>query len=446
MLALVLAVLCLGLNAFFVAAEFALVKVHVTKIEPRARRGERRAVAAKKVLARLDRYLSVTQFGITVASLGLGWIGEPSIEALGHYLSLRISGAPLGPTGLFLVDAAGLGLLTFLHLLLGELVPKFVAIQHSEKTVLRAALPLRFVDAAFRPVLWVLEKSQRVVLRLLGIDPEVANEGTLSEEEIIGLLAANAARGEAARDKQRIVERVLRMSRHPVRTTMVPRVDVVALPIDTPGERAYAMLLQYEFSRVLVYRDSIDSIAGYLYVKDFLFDASARQRPSLHGLERRALFVLESSDGLAALRAMQRERIPFAVVVDEYGGTSGIVTLEDLVEDVFGDIRDELDQEPEKVVCLNAEASMWDVAANATTLELREAGVPVDPSLPDQPIGKLVVERLGRLPRVGDVVAVAEGVIGRVTATSRRRVDRVRLQIVGSGPFPGLSLRRAENL
>lgn len=427
--ALSVAVLCLALNAFFVAAEFALVKVRVTRIEPRARRGERRAVAAKKVLRRLDRYLSVTQFGITVASLGLGWIGEPAMTALADGLAQKLTGEALGRTGHILVDVFGLGLLTFLHLLLGELVPKFVAIQHSEATVLQSALPLQWVDRTFRPVLWFLEKSQRAVLRLLRIDPDVANEGTLSEEEIVGILAANASKNEAMADKQRIVERVLRFSGHPVRHAMVPRVDVIALSIDATGKEAYELLEHHYVSRVPLYRSSLDNVVGYLYAKDFLFQSDARTRSSLEGLERRALFVPESRDGLSVLREMQREHVPLAVVVDEYGGTNGIVTLEDLIEEVFGEINDELDFEPEKVVKVADEADTWDVDASTTAVELRDAGVPVDVPWHDEAIGKVVVDVLGRLPRVGDVATIAEGVLAEVVATSRRRVERVRLRL-----------------
>ena len=165
MLALFGSVLCLALNAFFVAAEFALVKVRVTQLDRAIRRGDRRAKSAKDVLHRLDRYLSVTQFGITVASLGLGWIGEPAVTALADHVAMAIRGAPLGRGGHIAVDVFGLGLLTFLHLLVGELVPKFVAIQYPVATVLVSSLPLRLVNSVFRPVLWVLEKAQRVIRR-----------------------------------------------------------------------------------------------------------------------------------------------------------------------------------------------------------------------------------------------------------------------------------------
>ena len=276
MLALFGSVLCLALNAFFVAAEFALVKVRVTQLDRAIRRGDRRAKSAKDVLHRLDRYLSVTQFGITVASLGLGWIGEPAVTALADHVAMANRGAPLGRGGHIAVDVFGLGLLTFLHLLVGELVPKFVAIQYPVATVLVSSLPLRLVNSVFRPVLWVLEKAQRAVLRLLGINPDNVNEGTLSEDELIGLLAAAATRDPKTEDKRRLVERMLRFAERPVRQMMVPRVDVVAISIDATGDEAYALLQKHQFSRVLLIRESLDDVAGYLYAKDLFLDPRAR--------------------------------------------------------------------------------------------------------------------------------------------------------------------------
>jgi len=431
--ALLASVLCLALNAFFVAAEFALVKVRVTQLDRALRKGDRRATAAKEVLQRLDRYLSVTQFGITVASLGLGWLGEPAFAAIADGIAHSVTGAPLGKVGHIVIDVVGLGVLTFLHLLIGELVPKFVAIQHPVATVLVSSLPLRIVNTVFRPVLWVLEKSQRFVLRLLRIDPDKANEGTLSEDELIGILAAAATRDPKTEDKRRLIERILRFAGRPVRQMEVPRVDVAALPISAKGEEAYEILRRYQFSRILLVRESLDDVVGYLYAKDFLLDPQARSRTSLVGLERRVLFFPESRDGLSALRDMQREQIPFAVVVDEYGGTSGIVTMEDLVEEIVGEIRDELDVEPARVSAVPGEQNVWEVDGSATAFDLRDVGVPVAEQWEGEPLGRVVLHQLGHLPRVGDVVRLAENVLAEVIATNRRRIQRLRVRLAPAG-------------
>lgn len=429
MYALLASVLCLGINAFFVAAEFALVKVRVTQLDRELQKGNRRAKSAKAVLERLDRYLSVTQFGITVASLGLGWLGEPAFSALINRVVLIVTGAPLGDTGHIAIDIVGLGVLTFLHLLIGELVPKFIAIQHAVPTVLFTSVPLQIVNAVFRPVLWVLEHAQNAVLRLLRIDPDKANEGTLSEDELIGILAAAASRNEKAADKQRIIERILRFEGRPVRQMEVPRVDVVSLPITATGEEAYEALCRHRFSRVPLVRESLDDVVGYLYAKDFTLDPTARQRKTLEGLERQVLFFPESRDGLSALREMQRSQTPLAVVVDEYGGTSGIVTMEDLVEEIVGEIRDELDIEPARVSAVPGERNVWDVDASATAIDLRDVGVSLAERFEGEPLGGVVLEELGRLPRVGDVVPLADDVLAEVVEMSRRRIQRLRVRL-----------------
>lgn len=428
MAALVVSLLCLALNAFFVAAEFALVKVRTSQIAPRARRGERRAIAAQKVLARLDRYLSVTQLGITVASLGLGWVAEPAIEALADRAAVALTGEALGSVGHVVVDVAGLGLLTYLHLLLGELVPKFVAIQYAEKTTLVSALPLRFVNATLRPLLWVLERSQAAVLRMLGMRP-VAAEGELSEDEILHILASSAARSPAARETQRLVERVVRLERKPVRNAMVPRVDTFSLPLETTGPEAYEAMRRAGFSRIpLTSGASLDEVVGYAYAKDFLLDPASRDATSLEPYMRPVLFVPESRNAASVLRDMQRERTPFAVVVDEYGGTSGIVTLEDLVEEVFGAIQDELDTEAPLVEPRGERT--WDVDASATTDVLAELGIPIEEEDRGEPLAHAVMRRLGHLPRLGEVVTLGPGIEAEVRKTSPRRVERLRVRML----------------
>jgi CBS domain containing-hemolysin-like protein len=427
-LGLVIAALFIALNGFFVAAEFALVKVRATQLHSRARRGDRQAAVAGRVVSRLDRYLSVTQFGITLASLGLGWLGQPAVELVVSHAAYRLTGREPGPILRGAVIAIAFGALTFGHVLLGELVPKLIAIQRSESTALVVAVPLQIVYYTFRPLLWTLEKASGVILRAVGLQADVASEGTLSEEEILGVLVANAARGRAGKAQSELLERVMRFAQRTARHAMVPRVDVASIPVDATGTEAMDALRTQQYSRVLLTKGrSLDDVAGYLYAKDFLLDPHAAELPNLWGLRRDALFVPETQGLVDVLREMQRAHTPIAIVVDEYGGTSGLVTMEDLLEEIVGEIRDEFDVEPARIVRVMGEEAAWDVDGRATMDELRVLGVAVKEEEAGEAVGAVVLSRLGRIPRKGDKVDLGVGAVAEIVSVSRRRVTRVRL-------------------
>lgn len=429
---LLVAALCVALNGFFVAAEFALVKVRATQLHSRVRRGERKAILAQGIVKRLDRYLSVTQFGITLASLGLGWIGQPALETVLDRAAVRLTAAP-APNAVHVAAAVvAFATLTFAHVLLGELVPKLVAIQRSEGTALAAAIPLRLVYGSFLPLLWLLERASRIILRSMAMSPDAASvEGRFSEEEILLILAASASKSPRGKTLGELFERVMRFSQRAARHSMVPRVDVVSLPIQTTGAAAQDFVRTHQYSRIVLTNGrSLDDVAGYLYSKDFLLHPDARALGDLAPLRRDVLFVPEVQSGVEVLREMQRKQVPFAVVVDEYGGTSGIVTMEDLLEEIVGEIRDEFDEEPQKVVRVPGVEGEWEVDGRATMEEVqRVIGVQVPEAALGEPVGALVVESLGRLPRAGDKVEIARGARAEVTAISRRRVVRVRLRV-----------------
>jgi len=428
---LAVAAFCIGLNGFFVAAEFALVKVRATQLHSRARRGDRKAIVAESIVGRLDRYLTVTQFGITLASLGLGWEGEPAVAAVIDRGAVAVSGSPASGAAHVAVDVLAFGILTFGHVLLGELVPKLVAIQRSEGTALAAAIPLRAIYYTFLPVLWLLERSSRLILKQVGLSPDVASvEGRFSEDEILAILAASVARSPRGKALAELLERVMRFSQRAARHSMVPRVDVVSLPIDASGREAHDFVRSHQYSRILLTKGrSLDEAAGYLYAKDFLLHPDAETLPDLRPLRRDVLFVPEVQSGVDVLREMQRKQVPIAVVVDEYGGTSGIVTMEDLLEEIVGEIRDEFDEEPQKVLKAPGGDDVWEVDGRAAMEELRAIGVSVPERQLGETVGSLVVELLGRLPRAGDKVNLSAEATAEVTGISRRRVTRLRVKL-----------------
>lgn len=435
MLGLAFAALFILMNGFFVAAEFALVKLHATRLRVKNRK-DARVVLVEKILERLDRYLSVTQFGVTLASLGLGWIGEPALE----HIVVRITGSAMQPGSAMSVIAIviAFSLLTFSHVLFGELVPKLVAIQRSEATALFAAAPLRFIYVTFRPLLWVLEKASGLLLRMMGLSADAASEGTLSEEEILGILAANTARSPGGKARSELVERVIRFAQRTAKHAMVPRVDVVSLPVDTALTEAEKFVRRHQYSRVVLTKaKSLDEVAGYLYAKDFLQVENRAPATTLAQMRRDVLFVPESQGLLDVLRSMQREQVPLAIVVDEYGGTSGIVTMEDLLEEIVGEIRDELDEEPARILKIQGQEDAWDIDASTTIDELQKIGVEVplaDSADLAGPIGALVLEQLGHVPRRGDKVQIAPNAQAMVSGLMRRRITRVRIDLIKPAP------------
>lgn len=431
MLALFFAAAFIALNGFFVAAEFALVKISTTLAHShKAPREDPRIKDARRVVARLDRYLSVTQFGITLASLGLGWIGEPAVERPIHALVVFLLGHDPHTYVHYAVVAIAFAILTFAHVLLGELVPKLVAIQRSEQVALGSARVLHFIYLAFRPLLWVLEKATHVILRGMGMSSDATSEGALSEDELIGILAANASRGPGGKSRADLFERVARFANRTARHAMVPRVDVFTLPISATGEEASRQLRTHQYSRVVLTRErNVDEVAGYLYAKDFLLDPANAHLPSLDPLRRELLFVPETQSLLDVLRDMQRTQIPIAVVVDEYGGTSGIITMEDLLEEIVGEIKDELDVEAARIVRVPHEENAWDVDARATMEELRHLGIAIEDEDAAETLGVVVLNQLGRIPRIGDRVDLGPEASAEITSVSRRRILRVRIRV-----------------
>lgn len=432
-LGLLIALGLIGLNGFFVAAEFALVKVGATQFALRAKKGDLKAKRALDVVTRLDRYLSVTQFGITLASLGLGWLGEPGIEHLVNSAGRAIIGHELGRVGSVIAATLAFTLLTFGHVLLGELVPKLVALQRSYGTAVAVVTPLRVIYIVFRPLLFILEGATRLILRAMGLKSDAASEGTLSEEEILGVLAANASKNPAAKNKSELVERVLRFSTRTARHAMVPRVDVVSMQVDASVQEAEDLLNSVQYSRILLTKGrDLDQIAGYMYAKDFFLERRKgrdEKAPLPASLCREVIFAPEGQSLVDVLRSMQQEQTPFAVVVDEYGGTSGIVTMEDILEEIVGEIRDETDEETPRVSKVQNRSAAWDVDARATMEELGKLGVNTTENESAETVGTVVLERLGRLPKRGDKVSVSDNATAEVTAVRRRRIVSVRLEM-----------------
>ena len=423
----------IALNGFFVAAEFALVKLRATYQEGAAgsRKRDSRDDLVAHAVSKINSYLSVTQLGITLASLGLGWLGEPAIAHHLHAVIAKFHPGPLPHAVGTVVTGVSFAILTYGHVLLGELVPKLVAIQRTTAVARLSAWPLRLFYYLLYPGLWVLEASSRAILSRFGMAMDTHSEAALSEDEILGILAAHVARGRGAEAKQAMVRRFMRFTARTARQAMIPRVDVVYLPVASSGASALEQLRVSEYSRVPLSKGrEIDEVVGYLYWKDLLRQASPASLASLEPLRRDVRYVPESTPLIDVLHEMQRTNTPFAVVVDEYGGTSGILTMEDLLEEIVGEIRDESDVE---LVRIERRGDTWEADGAVTLDELAGAGLDPGDHDPQETLSSLVLGRLGRIARLGDTVASGSLRL-EVIALARRRITRVRIAVVADPP------------
>jgi CBS domain containing-hemolysin-like protein len=423
MIALLLALLCVLANAFFVAAEFALAKVRPTALEARARQGDASAARAHAITKHLDAYLSATQLGITLASLALGWIGEPAMEGL---LSPLFSGLGVSEDTAHTASVAiGFSILSALHIVVGELVPKSLAIQKSETVAIHSARFLRVFFFVFYPALSVLNGLSSLVLRALRLPAPRHAEGAHSLEEL--RLVIDASLDEDDRKKRDLALRALRATDRSVRSAMVPRVEMQVLSLQSGRDAWIAKIRRFGFSRYPVSEDgNPDRIVGYVYAKDLLMAGPDRAAEGVAGFRRDIPFVPESASIGDVLEELQRANIPIAIVVDEYGGTSGLVTLEDLLVEVVGDVRDEVTGTFAHAVEHAPDGSL--VAQGTTPIdEIELDGVGLPRVEGGETVSRYVLTMLGRLASPGDVVRV-DGWEAIVEDVRARRVHRVRFR------------------
>src|SRR4051794_13813504 len=328
------------LNAFFVAAEYALVTARRTKIQELAEQGNRRARAVQRIVADPPRFIAAMQLGVTLASLGIGALGE---QALTHAFD------PWMATILAVILA--FFIITYLHVVIGELVPKGAALRYSESIALGVSAPVRGFFLLANPLIWFLQRSSDLIMRVLGLESPGAEREALSEAELRMLLGRATEHGEIEQEEQEMLYKVFDFADKEVSHVMVPRPEVVALSVDLPTEEALAAVIESPYTRYPVYRETLDDIVGVIHVRD-LFSALNDQgfaNVEIEALLRPAYIVPETKDLAALLADFRRASFHMAVVVDEYGTMAGIVTLEDLLEEIVGEIEDEFDLPDESI-------------------------------------------------------------------------------------------------
>lgn len=424
----VLAVLLLvGANAFFVAAEFSLVAARRTRIDAMVRKGDIKARVVKQAIQSLDKYISGTQLGITLASLGLGWIGEPALAGTIEFL-FRGLPAPLGAIATHGV-AVGIAfaLITFLHIVLGELAPKALALLHPEQTSRWVAGPLILFTTATNPFIWLLNGTANGILRLFRARAPSEWERVHSPEEIMMLVEQTRQTGRLGAQDARMIEGVFEFSEKNAREVMTPRTEMVALPVDLSLEEAADQVAVAGRSRYPVYGESLDDIVGTVHAKDILAGLRSARGQGLRAILRPAFFVPGTREVEDVLADMKREKVHFAIVLDEFGGTAGLVTMEDLLEEIVGQIYDEYDRPETAVAVPTTGGSAAPVLSGGTTIKDVNDGFALE--LDDSnytTIGGLLFGALGRLPRTGDQVPVP-GAVFEILEMEGRRVGKVRL-------------------
>lgn len=346
---IILVIVLVFLNGFFVASEFALVGVRRTRIDELVKKGNATAKLVQKALVSLDSYISATQLGITLASLGLGWVGEPAIAhfiepQLTHYLSANI--AFLTAHTLSVIIA--FSFITFLHIVLGELAPKTVALQRAEVTSMFIIIPLTAFVSIFRPFIWVLNEAGSFVVRLAGLKPPSGHQLVHSEEEIKMILSQSEESGLIPEREVEMVYNIFKLGDISVKQIMIPKTDIVAFNVATPLKDVIKSIKKHPHNRFPVYENSIDTMTGFIHVKDIYQEvlktdedepnSSTSKKISQTDIIRQIITVPESKRVDQVLVDMKKKRIHMAIVNDEYGGTLGLVTLEDVIESVIGEI------------------------------------------------------------------------------------------------------------
>jgi CBS domain containing-hemolysin-like protein len=415
---LVAVVLLILLNAFFVAGEYALVTVRRTRVKELADEGSRTARSVMKITSDPPHFIAAMQLGVTLTSLAIGALGERVLSEFFDQWLATVLAVLLA----FLI-------ITFLHVVVGELVPKGIALSYSERVALAVSAPVRLFFFVFKPLIWVLQRSSELAQHAIGIDPSFSEGVAHSEAELKMLLEVSTEHGEIEKDEREMLYKVFDFAEKEVADVMVPRPDVAGLAIDLAPEEAMAAMLEAPYTRYPVYRETLDDIVGILHVRDLVasFHNGGGDAVALADLLRAPYVVPETKDLGALLADFRRTSQHIAVVVDEYGATAGIVTLEDLLEEIVGDIEDEFDLPNELVERLSETTVRIDGSFTIDDFN-EEFGTGLDTE-DFHTVAGFVFGHLGRAAEVGDEVA-EDHVRFRVLETSGSRIQRIEVEFL----------------
>jgi CBS domain containing-hemolysin-like protein len=416
-------------NGFFVGAEFALVSVRRPRLEARAAAGSRRAQAAIRLLSDPTSFISATQLGITIASLALGWIGEPTVASILEPVATRI--ASVGRAGYvahLLAIIIAFAAITFLHIVLGELMPKMFALERAEGLALVVARPLEIFAKVFRWPLWIFNRTGATLGRLIGLKSSLQHTAVYSEVELRQLVDISRESGHLRAEERRLIHKVFEFSDTLVREAMVPRPAIAALSADCSLEDITLAFQQNRYSRLPVYRGSIDNVIGFIHSKDLIPYLLRPQEFKLEYVLQSPMYVVDTARLEDVLRQMQKAKSHFGFVVDEHGGIEGIITLEDLLEEIVGEISDEHDEEVnEQITQIDERTYRLD-----GSLAVRDLNRRLKTSIPESEayttIGGFLMTVAGHVLQAGEVIE-HDGLRFYIEKVERRRLLGVRLEL-----------------
>lgn len=420
---LVIAVLLIGVTAFFVAAEYAIIRVRRTRIAELVEQGVSGAKAVQQSLDRLDLYLSGTQLGVTMASLGLGWVGEPAMARLLQpvFGALPIPSAHIRET---LAAVIGFAIVTFVSVIFGELLPKWTAIQYAERSAQRLAMPMLIFIRVFYPLIWALEASASMFAKWMGLNPSAvgSHDTAHSEDEIMAIVEAAERSGTIGQSEAEIVDNVFEFAHTQARKIMVPRVDIVTLSTGETVGRNVEIAVENGYTRYPLADGDADHIVGMIHIKDLL-GIAGDPKADIRDICRDIPKVPENKPIDELLKELQKTHGHQAIVMDEYGGTAGLVTLEDIIEELIGDIQDEFDR-PAAIEKVGEHEYL--IASSVPISEIQsEFDVEFDEEPEFETIGGYVLHRLGLSPTSTNT-ATLDGFDVTVAEATTNRINRLR--------------------
>jgi CBS domain containing-hemolysin-like protein len=428
--------LLVGTNGFFVASEFALVSVRRARLEARAAAGTSNARAALRLLDNPTIFISAVQFGITLASLALGWIGEPTLASLLQPIALSIaSEGRAGYVAHLMAIVIAFSVITFLHIVLGELMPKMIALERAERIALLCSRPLELFAKIFRAPLWIFNSAGATLGRMIGLKSTLDHTAVYTETELRQLIDVARDSGYLRAEERRLIHRVFEFSDTLVREAMVPRTEMAAIANDRSLEQITRAFHQHGYSRLAVYKESLDDVMGFIHSKDVMPYLLHPEQFRLEDVLQPPLYVVDTARLEDVLRQMQKAKAHFGFVVDEHGGLEGIITLEDLLEEIVGDISDEHDEEVnEQIVAAGENRYML-----AGGLAVRDLNRRLKIALPESEsyttIAGFLMTEAGHMLKPGEQVNY-NGILFEIDRVERRRVITVKLELPAAEKKP----------